>query len=458
MGNQLVWNERYNIGVDIIDKEHKKLFSILNKLFDFGQQEEKSQWVCQEAIKYFRDHALKHFADEEAYMVSIDYAGLEVHRRIHRNFRERTIPALERELELNKYSPESVNHFLGVCAGWLIGHSLIEDHAIVSGENVKQWENLQPEEEQAVMSQTLAGLLHSMFQLEARLISNCYGGEKFGDGIYYRLIYRTRDKKRWEFYLIFEEQLIVSTIGSVMDTSSEAVSVMLMNASRYVAKQLVERMKEHFPNSEQFELKEEQLLTYDQFQKVFEKQSPQYSLLFDTGKGYFAYCATASEQLQTEGGVSIITENAMAEVGKYLSQNKVEKTEISHKKKVLVVDDSDFMLKAMSDLLREDYEVLTAKSGMSAIRGITLDRPDLILLDYEMPVCDGSQVLGMIRSEKEFADIPVIFLTSKVDKESVSKVIALKPEGYLSKSMPPETVKKEVDHFFEKKRLSLIHI
>ncbi len=452
MGNQLVWNERYNIGVDIIDKEHKKLFSILNKLFDFGQQEEKSQWVCQEAIKYFRDHALKHFADEEAYMVSIDYAGLEVHRRIHRNFRERTIPALERELELNKYSPESVNHFLGVCAGWLIGHSLIEDHAIVSGENVKQWENLQPEEEQAVMSQTLAGLLHSMFQLEARLISNCYGGEKFGDGIYYRLIYRTRDKKRWEFYLIFEEQLIVSTIGSVMDTSSEAVSVMLMNASRYVAKQLVERMKEHFPNSEQFELKEEQLLTYDQFQKVFEKQSPQYSLLLDTGKGYFAYCATASEQLQTEGGVSIITENAMAEVGKYLSQNKVEKTEISHKKKVLVVDDSDFMLKAMSDLLREDYEVLTAKSGMSAIRGITLDRPDLILLDYEMPVCDGSQVLGMIRSEKEFADIPVIFLTSKVDKESVSKVIALKPEGYLSKSMPPETVKKEVDHFFEKKR------
>ena len=452
MGNQLVWNERYNIGVDIIDKEHKKLFSILNKLFDFGQQEEKSQWVCQEAIKYFRDHALKHFADEEAYMVSIDYAGLEVHRRIHRNFRERTIPALERELELNKYSPESVNHFLGVCAGWLIGHSLIEDHAIVSGENVKQWENLQPEEEQAVMSQTLAGLLHSMFQLEARLISNCYGGEKFGDGIYYRLIYRTRDKKRWEFYLIFEEQLIVSTIGSVMDTSSEAVSVMLMNASRYVAKQLVERMKEHFPNSEQFELKEEQLLTYDQFQKVFEKQSPQYSLLFDTGKGYFAYCATASEQLQTEGGVSIITENAMAEVGKYLSQNKVEKTEISHKKKVLVVDDSDFMLKAMSDLLREDYEVLTAKSGMSAIRGITLDRPDLILLDYEVPVCDGSQVLGMIRSEKEFADIPVIFLTSKVDKESVSKVIALKPEGYLSKSMPPETVKKEVDHFFEKKR------
>lgn len=191
MGNQLAWNERYNIGVDIIDKEHKKLFSILNKLFDFGRQEEKSQWVCQEAVKYFKDHAIQHFADEEAYMFSIDYAGLEVHRRIHKNFRERTIPALERELELSEYSADSINHFLGVCAGWLIGHSLIEDYAIVSGETIKQWENLHSEEEQAVMAQTLASLLHSMFQLDARLISNCYGGEKFGDGIYYRLIYST---------------------------------------------------------------------------------------------------------------------------------------------------------------------------------------------------------------------------------------------------------------------------
>lgn len=213
----------------------------------------------------------------------------------------------------------------------------------------------------------------------------------------------------------------------------------------------MERVKEYFPSSDKFEIKEEQLLTYEQFQKVFEKQSPQFSLLFDTGKGYFAYCVAATDMLQPEGGVSIIAENAMTEVGKYLNQNKAEKDKISNKKRVLVVDDSEFMLRAMNDLLSSEYEVLTAKSGLSAIRSITLDRPDLVLLDYEMPVCNGSQVLEMIRSEKDFADIPVIFLTSKVDKQSVSKVIALKPEGYLSKSMSPETVKREVDHFFERK-------
>ena len=59
MGNQLVWQDRFNIGVDIIDREHKKLFSIVNKLFSHSDQAEKRQWVCEEGIKYFKDHAMK---------------------------------------------------------------------------------------------------------------------------------------------------------------------------------------------------------------------------------------------------------------------------------------------------------------------------------------------------------------------------------------------------------------
>ena len=450
MGNKLAWSDRYNVGVDIIDREHKKLFRILNKLFDIGQMEEKSRWVCQEAVKYFKDHAIQHFQDEEGYMISIDYAGLEMHKRIHDNFRDITLPALEKELEQKNYSENAIDHFLGVCAGWLIGHTLTEDQAIMSGETIKQWENLMPEEEQAVMGQASISQLYRMFRLESRLISNCYGGEKFGDGIYYRLIYRTKENKKWEFLLVFEEQLIVKTIGSVMETKSKTINVMLMNVARYTARQFIEHIKEHFPPLLQADVKEEQLLTYEQFEKVFEKHSPQFSLLFDTGKGYFAYCMTIGDTLQNEDAGTSITENAMAEVEKYLNQNQADKIAARKKKKILVVDDSDFMLETMRQLLGEDYAVLTATSGLSAFRSITLDRPDLVLLDYEMPVCKGSQILEMIRSEKDFADIPVIFLTSKVDRESVKKVVELKPQGYLSKSLSPEQVKKEVDLFFEK--------
>ena len=74
MGNRLIWGEQYNIGVEIIDREHKKLFSILNKLFDFGHKEGKGHFACQEAIKYFKDHAIQHFADEKWWQYE---AGLE---------------------------------------------------------------------------------------------------------------------------------------------------------------------------------------------------------------------------------------------------------------------------------------------------------------------------------------------------------------------------------------------
>ena len=108
MGNRLVWQDRYNIGVEIIDKEHRKLFSIMNRMLTFLEQEEKSQWVCQEGVKYFKGHAMKHFSEEEAYMASIDYRGFETHRRLHDDFRRKTLPALEEELKQSDYSREAV--------------------------------------------------------------------------------------------------------------------------------------------------------------------------------------------------------------------------------------------------------------------------------------------------------------------------------------------------------------
>ncbi len=496
MGNRLVWDNRYNIGVDIIDKEHKKLFSILNKLFDFGHTAEKSHFACQEAIKYFKDHAIQHFSDEEDYMASIDYPGLKAHRRIHKDFRERMLPALESELELTGFSVTSVHHFLGACAGWLIAHTLIEDHMIVSGELVRHWENLLPEEEQAMMGQTIASVLHSMFRQNSQLISSCYAGEQFGRVLCCRLVYSDRDKKRWEFFLLFEEQLIGSAIGNIISAKSEAAETMLSIAARYAAKQLVERVRQHFSSLKHLSLQEEQLLTYEQFYRMYEKQSPQFSFLFDTGKGYLAYCMIASGIPFPGDGMAAVTKNAVAKIESRMhldnpvtertihsNLHSPEDTDVSRvlcpgslfaenknmqnmlhpypgsdgeadvgRKKILVVDDSDFMRRAMLDLLGQDYDVLTADSGMSAIRSITLARPDLVLLDYDMPVCSGSQMLKMIRSEKEFADIPVIFLTCRVDRESVEKAISLKPEGYLSKSLSAESVKKEIDRFFKKRR------
>ncbi len=445
--NQIVWKDRFNLGVEVIDREHQKLFKIINKLFAFAGDEEKNQWVCKERIKYFKDHAIKHFADEEAYMISIHYDGFKVHKRIHDDFRDNTLPALEQELEHTLYSEDAVSHFLSVCTGWLIGHTLTEDHAIIGAKSSK-WANLLPEEIHKAMIEALQRSFYDIFQMDANVISESYGGEKFGNGIYYRLTYLNGENKKWETFLVFEEKLLINTVGKMMGLKIKKVNVTLVNAVRYMARQFVERIMRHFPSSEQYALKSENLLSFEQFQKVFEKEKLQSSLLFNTEEGYFAYCTVAPHLNEGRIGGMIPTEKVMDEVGKYLERNEEEQEEISRRKKILVVDDSNFMLKVLGDLLGQDYEVSLVQSGMAAIRSLTLNRPDLILLDYEMPVCDGKQVLEMIRSETEIADIAVIFLTGRVDKESVRNVLALKPAGYLSKNLAPEEIKKNVDEYF----------
>ena len=443
-GSQFVWQDRFNTGVDIIDREHKKLFSILKRLFTYGQNEAKSQWVCQEGIKYFKEHAMKHFAEEEVYMASINYSGFDMHRRLHDTFRKKTLPEIEKELYQTRFSADAIEHFLGVCAGWLIGHTLTEDQAI-TGKTVSKWVGLLPEEEQDAMGKVVIQLLYDLFRLNARIISESYGGEKFGNGIYYRLVYGSPKGDRWEVFMVFEERLLVNTIGDIMGFGTDKVDVMMVNATRYVAKQLVERIRVYIPSDEPYEVKEENLLTYDQFERAFAGEKPQCSLLLDTGEGYFAFCVMAPHLLQETIGSSIKPENAMKEIKKYLDENKAQ-----DKKKILVVDDSGIVREAMKGLLGKDYEVVLASSGVSAIRCMLVDRPDLVLLDYEMPVCNGRQVLEMIRAEEELADTPVIFLTGTYDEESVRKVIALRPAGYLLKTLNPQEIRKNVDAFFRK--------
>ncbi len=118
------------------------------------------------------------------------------------------------------------------------------------------------------------------------------------------------------------------------------------------------------------------------------------------------------------------------------------------KKRILIVDDDPAMTRMIKNLLSDRYLVFMAASGMNAITFLAKNQVDLILLDYEMPVISGAKVLEMIRSEPATSSIPVMFLTGKSDRESVMQVLALKPEKYLLKSMPPSEWLRSIDEFF----------
>ena len=65
---QIEWQEKFGIGVEIIDQAHHNLFSIVQKITDLYVERHEDKFACVEGIKYFKAYTFKHFAEEEAYM------------------------------------------------------------------------------------------------------------------------------------------------------------------------------------------------------------------------------------------------------------------------------------------------------------------------------------------------------------------------------------------------------
>ncbi|MCR5251648.1 MAG: response regulator [Lachnospiraceae bacterium] len=125
---------------------------------------------------------------------------------------------------------------------------------------------------------------------------------------------------------------------------------------------------------------------------------------------------------------------------------KIEEGEF--KKRILIVDDDTQYLSLVREWLRDRYKISLANSGLQAIKWLGMNKVDLILLDHEMPVTSGPQVLEMLRSDPETRSIPVMFLTGKGDKESVMAVVALRPEGYFLKTIQREELREKLKEYF----------
>ena len=144
----------------------------------------------------------------------------------------------------------------------------------------------------------------------------------------------------------------------------------------------------------------------------------------------------------------LVMDDLIERVQRYIVDNTGE----NRKKTVLIVDDDITYMRTVYEWLKDSYHVGMASSGMQAISYLARNKADLVLLDYEMPIASGSQVLEMLKNDSETGHIPVMFLTGHGDKESVLSVVGLKPADYLLKTIDKATLLQKLETFFLKTR------
>lgn len=128
---------------------------------------------------------------------------------------------------------------------------------------------------------------------------------------------------------------------------------------------------------------------------------------------------------------------------------------MTDKKSIVAVDDSMIILRMLEKLLSEEYDYHAFSKGLRALKYLKEEgRPDLIVLDIEMPEIDGYEMLEMIRKRDELKETPVLFLTSNNDKEHVVKAIDSGASAYVVKPIDEKAFMDKVHRLLNDKKLS----
>lgn len=118
------------------------------------------------------------------------------------------------------------------------------------------------------------------------------------------------------------------------------------------------------------------------------------------------------------------------------------------KEKILIVDDMDTFLKLEKMLLeRSGYEIVTARTGVEALKKVQTEKPCLVFLDLVMPEMTGDAVCRFIKTNKNLKHIPVIMVTTKSDEDSRERCHQAGCDDYMTKPVTQRDFFEKIKKF-----------
>jgi len=123
----------------------------------------------------------------------------------------------------------------------------------------------------------------------------------------------------------------------------------------------------------------------------------------------------------------------------------------------LIVEDNPITQKLLETILLRRFksEIRLAANGQDALKMISNEKPDFILLDYMMPLMNGYEFLRELRLKENYSDIPVIMVTAVSDQEAAKKIMELGIEDYLLKPINIDLMVEKISKIMFEKHKAL---
>jgi two-component system, chemotaxis family, chemotaxis protein CheY len=116
---------------------------------------------------------------------------------------------------------------------------------------------------------------------------------------------------------------------------------------------------------------------------------------------------------------------------------------------ILVVEDSPTMRQLIGFAIKRipNTKVFEASDGVDALKKLSSERIDMILADINMPVMDGLKLVGLIRTDPAYKDLPVIIITTEGAEEDKKKAMAIGANAYLTKPIQTQELMKLISQY-----------
>jgi len=112
--------------------------------------------------------------------------------------------------------------------------------------------------------------------------------------------------------------------------------------------------------------------------------------------------------------------------------------------KILIVEDVEYNMDLLVQLLEDQYELVTAQDGAKGVSLAAIERPDLILMDMSLPVIDGWEATTRIKADAQIKQIPVIGLSAHAMHGDREKALAAGCDDYLTKPIDEDLLAEKI--------------
>ena len=122
----------------------------------------------------------------------------------------------------------------------------------------------------------------------------------------------------------------------------------------------------------------------------------------------------------------------------------------THKPYILSVDDEPVNQRIVDNFLNKQYELAFATNGVECLDALEQRKPDLILMDINMPQLNGFEACAKIRSNPEYRRIPIIFVSTSKLKQDKRGSLAVGGDDYIEKPLRKSSLNSKISHYLKK--------